>query len=266
MDGNLLAGKNIVIIGGTTGLGLSAAKAFLENGAKVLVVGRSKESAIEAGKELGKSASVLIGDAIKKETAINAINSCVKEFGGFDGLYHVAGGSGRKYGDGPLHEMTLEGWNATLELNLTSLMLSNQAAVRRFLETKKAGTILNMGSVLGYSPSPKYFATHAYAAAKSAVVGFTKSIAAYYAKDNIRINVIAPALVETPMAQRAANDEEINSFIRTKQPLDGGRIGKPQDLDGMAVYFMSDQSKFTTGQVISVDGGWAITEGQWNSD
>jgi len=266
VDSKLLAGKNIVIIGGTTGLGLSAAKAFLENGARVLVVGRSKESATEAGKLLGKNASVLIGDAIKKETAINAIENCVKEFGGFDGLYHVAGGSGRKYGDGPLHEMTLEGWNATLELNLTSLMLSNQAAIKRFLETKKAGTILNMGSVLGYSPSPKYFTTHAYAAAKSAIIGFTKSIAAYYAKDNIRINVIATALVETPMAQRAANDEEIISFIKTKQPLDGGRIGKPQDLDGMAVYFMSDQSKFTTGQVISVDGGWAITEGQWNSE
>jgi NAD(P)-dependent dehydrogenase (short-subunit alcohol dehydrogenase family) len=160
----------------------------------------------------------------------------------------------------------LEGWNATLELNLTSLMLSNQAAIKRFLETKKAGTILNMGSVLGYSPSPKYFTTHAYAAAKSAIIGFTKSIAAYYAKDDIRINVIAPALVETPMAQRAANDEEILSFIKTKQPLDGGRIGKAEDLDGMAVYFMSDQSKFTTGQVISVDGGWAITEGQWNSE
>ena len=77
-----------------------------------------------------------------------------------------------------------------------------------------------------------------------------------------RVNVIAPALVETPMAQRAANDEEILSFIKTKQPLDGGRIGKPEDTDGIAVYFMSDQSKFTTGQVVAVDGGWTVSEGQ----
>jgi NAD(P)-dependent dehydrogenase (short-subunit alcohol dehydrogenase family) len=70
--------------------------------------------------------------------------------------------------------------------------------------------------------------------------------------------VIAPALVETPMAQRAANDDEIISFIKTKQPLDGGRIGQPDDLDGLTVYFMSDASKFTTGQVIAVDGGWSI--------
>jgi NAD(P)-dependent dehydrogenase (short-subunit alcohol dehydrogenase family) len=162
-----------------------------------------------------------------------------------------------------LHELTIEGWNKTLELNLTSLMLSNQAAVKKFLEQKKAGTILNMGSVLGYSPSPKYFSTHAYAASKAAIIGFSKSIAAYYAKDNIRINVVAPALVETPMALRAASDENILSFIKTKQPLDGGRIGKPEDTDGVAVYFMSDASKFTTGQVIAVDGGWSISEGQY---
>ena len=150
-----------------------------------------------------------------------------------------------------------------MELNLTSLMLSNQAAVRKFLELKKQGTILNMGSVLGFSPSPLYFSTHAYAAAKSAIIGFSKAIAAYYAKHNIRVNVIAPALVETPMAERAANDENILSFIKTKQPLDSGRIGEADDTDGLAIYFMSDQSKFTTGQVVAVDGGWSISEGQY---
>ena len=162
-----------------------------------------------------------------------------------------------------LHELSLDGWNQTLSLNLTSLMLSNQAAIKFFLKRQTAGTILNMGSVLGYSPSPKYFVTHAYAATKSAVIGFTKSIAAYYAANNIRINVLTPALVETPMAQRAANDELILSFIKTKQPLDGGRISHPVDLNGAAIYFMSDYSNFTTGQVLAVDGGWSISEGQY---
>jgi len=178
-------------------------------------------------------------------------------------MYHVAGGSGRRFGDGPLHELTLEGWNKTMELNLTSLMLSDQAAIKQYLKQGTGGVILNMGSVLGYSPSPKYFSTHTYAAAKSAIIGFSKSIAAYYAKDNIRVNVIAPAVVETPMAKRAANDEIIMKFIKTKQPLNGGRIGQPEDLDGLAVYFMSDQSGYTTGQVIAVDGGWSVTEGQY---
>jgi NAD(P)-dependent dehydrogenase (short-subunit alcohol dehydrogenase family) len=259
----MLKNKNIVIIGGTTGLGLSAAKTFIANGANVVVAGRNEESVKAAQKDLGLNALALSGDATDADTAIKVIDTCIEKFGGFDGLYHVAGGSGRKMGDGPLHELTLEGWNKTMELNLTSLMLSNKAAINKFLELKKGGTILNMGSVLGYSPSPKYFSTHAYAAAKAAIIGFSKSIAAYYATNNIRVNVIAPALVETPMAQRAANDEAILSFIKTKQALDGGRIGKSEDLDGLAVYFMSEQSKFTTGQVIAVDGGWGISEGQF---
>ncbi len=260
---SLLKNKAIVIIGGTTGIGLSAAKAFVANGATIVVVGRKTDSVAGAKKILGKNAEVISADAVNADTAKNAINSCIKRFGNFNGLYHVAGGSGRKMGDGPLHELTLDGWNKTLELNLTSMMLSNQAAVKKFLELNKGGTILNMGSVLGYSPSPRYFPTHTYAAAKAAIIGFTKSIAAYYAKDNIRVNVVAPALVETPMAQRAANDVAILSFLKTKQPLDGGRIGQAEDLDGLAVYFMSGQSKFTTGQVIAVDGGWSISEGQF---
>jgi len=262
MSAQVLAGKKIVIIGGTTGMGLSAAKIFVEEGARVIAVGRNSDSVQAASLVLKDRGGILQGDATQEQTASDAIELCIRSFGGFDGLYHVAGGSGRKFGDGPLHELSLEGWNKTFELNLTSLMLSNRAAVRQFLKQKTAGTILNMGSVLGFSPSPQYFTTHAYAATKAAIIGFSKSIAAYYAKDNIRVNVIAPALVETPMAQRAATDDEILSFIKTKQPLEGGRIGKPEDLDGLAVYFMSDQSRFTTGQVIAVDGGWAISEGQ----
>jgi NAD(P)-dependent dehydrogenase (short-subunit alcohol dehydrogenase family) len=255
-----LTNKHIVIIGGTSGLGLSAAKAFVREGAKLILAGRDDDSAKAAAIALGDAAIVLTGDAVQPGLAEKAITACVDRYGSFDGLYHVAGGSGRRMGDGPLHELSIEGWLKTMDLNLTSLMLSNQAAVRKFIELKKAGTILNMGSVLGFSPSPAHFSTHAYAAAKSAIVGFSRSIAAYYAKDNIRVNVIAPGLVETPMAQRAATDPLIRSFIRQKQPLDGGRIGQPEDYDGLAVYFMSDQSRFTTGQTVAVDGGWSISE------
>jgi NAD(P)-dependent dehydrogenase (short-subunit alcohol dehydrogenase family) len=260
---NWLLDKRIVIIGGTTGMGLSAALAFVREGAKVVVVGRNPDSCAAAETQLDGNGLAMSGDAADPQTAPKAILLCQNIFGGFDGLYHVAGGSGRRMGDGPLHELTLDGWNATLNLNLTSLMLSNQAAVRAFREQGDGGVILNMGSVLGYSPSPKYFVTHAYAAAKAAVIGFTRSTAAYYASENIRINAILPALVETPMAQRAANDEQIMAFVKTKQPLDGGRIGQPDDLDGAAVYFLSDQSLFTTGQILSIDGGWDVTEGQY---
>jgi NAD(P)-dependent dehydrogenase (short-subunit alcohol dehydrogenase family) len=262
MQEGWLKGKSIVVIGGTTGIGLSASEAFAREGANVVAIGRNADSAARASEKL-KQAVISTGDATLPGVADKAIAECIDRFGGFDGLYHVAGGSGRKQGDGPLHEITKEGWDFTLSLNLTSLMLSNQAAVKAFIAQGKGGSILNMGSVLGYSPSPKYFATHAYAAAKAAAIGFTRSVASYYSSQNIRINLLAPALVETPMAQRAANDETILAFIRTKQPLEGGRIGAPSDLDGAAIYFMSDYSKFTTGQILTVDGGWSISEGQY---
>jgi len=177
-------------------------------------------------------------------------------------LYHVAGGSGRRWGDGPLHELTDEGWRMTLDWNLNSVFYSNRAAVRQFLTQKTSGSILNVSSVLGWSPSPAFFGTQAYATAKAAIIGLTKSCAALYAAQGIRFNVLAPGLVETPMAQRARQDRHIMDFIKTKQPLEGGRIGAPSDLDAAAVYFMSDASKFTTGQVLAVDGGWCVSEGQ----
>ncbi|MEP6733996.1 MAG: SDR family oxidoreductase [Chryseolinea sp.] len=263
MAAQWLNDKSIVIIGGTTGIGWAAATAFVENGAKVVVVGLDQKSVDDAQSILGNNGVAVCGDAIGPETSKSAIETCFKKFGTFDGLYHVAGGSGRKYGDGPLHEMTLDGWNKTLALNLTSMMLSNQAAISAFMNNKTPGSILNIGSVLGSSPSPKYFVTHAYAASKSAVIGFTKSIASYYASYSIRANVLAPGLVDTPMARRAAADDNIIKFVSTKQPLDHGRIGSPKDLVGAAVYFMSDHAMFTTGQVLNVDGGWSISEGQY---
>jgi NAD(P)-dependent dehydrogenase (short-subunit alcohol dehydrogenase family) len=255
-----LAEKSLVIIGGTTGLGLSAARAFVSAGARVTLVGRKPASVRAARRELGKSAFAFAGDAMHPQTAVRAVRHALQEFGRFDGLYHVAGGSGRKMGDGPLDELTDEGWQATINLNLTSLVFSNRAAVRQFLAQRSGGSILNVSSVLGFSPSPRFFVTHAYAAAKSAVFGFTRSIAAYYAPKNIRCNTLAPALVDTPMSRRAANNAAIQKFIKRKQPLDGGRIGQPSDLDAAAVYFMSDASKFVTGQVLAIDGAWSVTD------
>lgn len=258
-----LQNKTLVVVGGTTGLGLSAAKAFAESGANVAVVGRNREHVAEAGQWLGASGLAMVGDATDSATAEEAIRQAVERFGRLDGLYHVAGGSGRKMGDGPLHEITDDGWDFTLNLNLTSLFYSNRAAARQFLRQQGGGVVLNMGSVLGFSPSPMFFTTHAYAASKAAIIGLTQSAAAHYASQNIRFNVLAPALVETPMSRRAQQNTAIMDFIATKQPLDGGRIGRAEDLDAAAVYFMSDASKFVTGQVFAIDGGWSVSEGQW---
>lgn len=253
-----LLDKVIVIVGGTTGIGLSAARACVAAGARVVLVGRNAESGAAALAELGEAARLVTGDAVDPATSERALETAVQEWGRLDGLYHVAGGSGRKFGDGPLDQITDEGWRATLDLNLTSVFNSNRAAVRQFLAQGGGGSVLNMGSVLADSPAPKLFATHAYAAAKAAIVGLTKAAAAYYAPHDIRFNVLAPALVETPMSARASSDEQIMAYVSARQPLDGGRIGRPDDLDGAAVYFLSDASRYCTGQVLAVDGGWTV--------
>jgi NAD(P)-dependent dehydrogenase (short-subunit alcohol dehydrogenase family) len=255
--------KVIVIIGGTTGLGLDAALRCIEEDANVVVVGRDPEHTKQAAELLGPKGWAISADATDIGTADLAISTAIAQFGSFTGLYHVAGGSGRRFGDGPVHDITEEGWMKTLHWNLDSVMYSNRAAVKYFLKENQPGVILNMSSVLGFSPSPKYFGTHAYAAAKSAVIGFSKSLASYYAPNDIRVNVIAPGLVETPMSQRAFGDQHIMKFISSKQPLNNGAPSQPADLSGTAVYLLSDHSKLVTGQTIAVDGGWSVTEGQY---
>src|SRR5262249_33058130 len=137
-----------------------------------------------------------------------------------------------------------------------------RAAVRCALANGKGGVILNMASVLAFSPSPKYFDTIAYAATKGGIIAMSRLTAARYAADNIRVNVIAPSLVDTPMANRAAHDEAILNFLRSKQPLRHGP-GLPADCAGAAVFLCSDAASFITGAVLPVDGGWCVSEGQW---
>ena len=187
-----LHNKVVVIVGGTSGLGLSAAQACVAAGAAVVAVGRSPQECDAAAPVLGDRARLIAGDAREPGTAEAAIHTALSAFQGFHALYHVAGGSGRSQGDGPLESLSEEGWEFTLELNLKSVFLSNRAAVRQFRAQATGGSVLNLTSVLAGSPSPRYFATHAYAAAKAAVIGLTRSAAAYYAPHAIRFNALAP--------------------------------------------------------------------------
>jgi NAD(P)-dependent dehydrogenase (short-subunit alcohol dehydrogenase family) len=259
--GGRLAGKVVVVVGGTSGLGLAGVRACLAARARVVAVGLPGADAEGLGPRLGPNARVMLADARLPETAEAAIREAVSAFGGFDALYHVAGGSGRAYGDGPLHEVTEKGWEETLRLNLTSVGHSNRAAARELLARHRGGSVLNMGTVLSSSPSPRFFATHAYAAAKAGIVGLSLSAASYYAPHGIRFNVVTPGLTETSMSRRALGDDAIRSFVHEKQPLDGGRVGQPADLDAAVVFFLSDDSRFVTGQVLAVDGGWSVSEG-----
>ena len=257
---SLLAAKTILVMGGTSGLGLSAARAFVRQGAQVVVVGRNRDGVDRAVADLGERAVGLCGDASLPGTAEKAVGLSLDVFGALDGLYHVAGGSGHRKGDGPLHAIPESGWEATLSHNLGSVFLSNRAVVRSFLDRGVGGVVLNCGSVLGHAPAPRHFGTHAYAAAKAALTGLTRSCAATYAGDGVRFNVVAPALVATPMSRRAQEDEDIMAYARRRQPLAREGIGEPADLDALVVCLMSDAARGITGQVVAVDWGWGVCD------
>ncbi|HWG45173.1 MAG TPA: SDR family oxidoreductase [Gemmataceae bacterium] len=265
--GNRLQAKRCLIVGGTAGLGRAAAVRFLEEGAKLVIAGRSAEKGAEALTALRELGSVAFFpcDAAVSEQVDRLFTDAVAFLGGLNVLYHVAGISGRRFGDGPLHECTDEGWDATLTANLTSTFLTNRAAVRCFRQQNSPGVILNMASVLGFSPAPHHFDTYAYTATKGGIVSMSRLAAARYAADGIRVNVLAPGLIDTPMASRAVNDPAIRHYLRTKQPLTAGP-GQPEDCSDAAVFLCSDAARFITGVVLPIDGGWSVSEGQYQTN
>jgi NAD(P)-dependent dehydrogenase (short-subunit alcohol dehydrogenase family) len=210
----------------------------------------------------GGRAAWAVADLTAESEVDRAIVAAVEQFGRIDGLFAVAGGSGRRFGDGPIHDLTAEGWDRTLELNLRTQALTCRAVVRQMLaqEPNSSGTrgsILLMGSVTASDPAPEFFATHAYAAAKGAITALMTTMAATYANDRIRVNAVAPSLTETPMASRAASDARIRAFAGRKQPL-AGEMMDPDEVAHAAVYFLSDESRVVTGQLLKIDGGWSV--------
>jgi NAD(P)-dependent dehydrogenase (short-subunit alcohol dehydrogenase family) len=212
--------------------------------------------------KLGSEAAYTAGDLTDSSVAPSAVSSCVERFGRIDALFNVAGISGRMYGDGPIDACTEEGWNTTLEANVTTQYRLCREVIRVMLRQEpesngQRGVILNMSSILALNPDAQHFDTVAYAASKGAILAMSKSIAASYASRRIRVNAIAPGLVRTPMSARASSDVKIAEYMKHRQPLLENMI-PVEDVAATCVYFLTDASRSTTGQVIKVDGGWSL--------
>ena len=166
-----LCDKRCLIVGGTSGIGLAAAKRFLEEGAQLVIAGHDEAQGQTALDQLaGRQVHFVRCDATVS-IEVEALGAqCITWMKGLDVLYHVAGGSGRRFGDGALHECSDEGFRWTVDANLTSTFLTNRLAVRHFLANRQPGVILNMASVLALAPSPGHFDTAAYAAAKERIL------------------------------------------------------------------------------------------------
>ena len=226
----------------------------------MLIVADDEVAAWELAAETG--AECWVGDLSRPAASESVLAHCLSKFARVDGLFNVAGLSGRRFGDGPVHECTDEGWRTTMERNLDITFRMCRAVAGRMLEQRAGaggirGAILNTASVLAESPEPRNFATHAYATAKGAVIALTRSMAAYYAPHQIRVNAIAPAIVRTPASERAAAPELLG-FLEKKQPLTGGMMNA-QEVARAALFLLSDDARSITGEVLAVDAGWALT-------
>ena len=252
-----LANKRCLLVGGTSGIGLAAAKRFVEESARVFVAGLAPpaEDLPNIPWATCNAVSATEVDALFAEA--------IRVLGGIDVLFHLAGGSGRRAGDAALHDCTDEGWRFTLDTNLTTTFHTNRAAVRHYLAERRPGVILNTASVLGMSPSPHHFDVTGYAVAKAGVIGLTRQAAARYAADGIRVNALAPGFIDTPMTERAMGEPAVLQFLQTKQPLTRGP-GQPLDVAEAAVFLCSEAARFLTGVVLPVDGGWCLSEGQFS--
>ena len=251
----------VCLITGSTGIAEAAAIKAVAEGAKVFVTSRTEANCKALAEKLGAHGAYRAADLTVEDEVEAAVAACAEEWGRIDGVFNVAGISGRKFGDGPLHECTVAGWDVTLDANLKSMFLVSRAVLNRMMGQAEVGgirgAILNMGSVLAFAPERNFFASHAYAASKGAIVSMSKAMAAYYAPHKIRVNVIAPALVETPMSRRAKDNGEIMAFMEGKQPL--GAMIAAEDIAGMAVFLLGDGARAITGDVVSVDAGWCVS-------
>jgi NAD(P)-dependent dehydrogenase (short-subunit alcohol dehydrogenase family) len=197
---------------------------------------------------------------VRDEAAVKrGIAECLDRFGQIDALMNVAGISARSLGDGPLHQCTSEAWDKVMDLNAKGTFLMCREVLGLWTKNHQAGVILNTGSVLARHPQRDYFATVGYAASKGAVEAMSVVAAAYYAPEGIRINVIAPGLVHTPMTARAQGNADINDYMVHKQPLRKGML-TAEDIAKMACFLLRRDSSPITGQILNVDAGWTVSE------
>ncbi len=245
-----------VVVTGSSGIAAAVATTLARDDVPVFVISNSPETATELAKNV-PVAGWCAADLSVESEAESAFAQADEALSGLTGVVGVAGGSGRRFGDGAMHEISLEGWQRTLDQNLTTSFLTAREALRRMRQRNSGGSIVLTTSALGHSPAPRHFSTHAYAASKSAISGLTVSLAARYAPDGIRVNAVAPGLVETPMSARASADPAILDYVARRQPLSLGMI-EAADVASLAVSLL--RSPNVTGQVVAVDGGWSVAD------
>ena len=241
-----LDGKRALITGGGRGIGLAAASALAEAGAHVTLAARTKaeiEAAAAAIRARGQQAEAMVLDV----TDLSAAQKAIAAAPPFNILINNAGTNRPKM----LTDVTIEDFDAIMNLNVRAAYFVAQSVARRLIETKQPGSIVNISSQMGHVGAAR---RTVYCASKHAMEGFTKAMAIELAPHNIRVNSLGPTFLETPMTRPFFENKAFRDEVLGKIKL--GRLGQLDELTGAIVFLASDASSLMTGSALGLDGGW----------
>ena len=247
-----LNGKTALVTGAGKGIGKAIAKALAATNAKVIVNDVDRDEAAQVCREIEEggmvarpaNADVRIHSEIEK-----MVQTALKDLGSIDILINNAGVVLRK----PAEQILEDEWDRVIDINLKGTFLCAQAVAKNMISLGKGGKIINISSIMGTVALPP---RAAYCASKGGIINLTKDLAAEWAKYGIKVNGIAPGWTVTEMTETYFSQEPVRRFLLERIPLN--RLGKPDDLTGLAIFLASNFSDYITGQTICVDGGWTI--------
>lgn len=241
--------KIVLVTGGSRGIGKSISELFIAEGAHVIITAKNLQKLRKTANEI--NCSYFVAADIKNESEVkNVINKIIKKFGRIDVLVNNAGILPKMK---PLHKISEKEWNDIIDINLTGQFRFTKHVVPYM--KKNGGSIINISSDAGLKAFENFYAD-AYVASKAAMIMLTKSWAVEYAHDNIRVNCVCAAVVDTDMTKKFWLDTQTKRKITSKaHPL--GRIGTGNDIAQAVLYFASENSSWTTGAILPVDGGVA---------
>jgi NAD(P)-dependent dehydrogenase (short-subunit alcohol dehydrogenase family) len=245
-----LKDKIAIVTGAGSGIGRACALALVRDGARVALVGRRKDRVEGVARETGGSAMAIAADVSKRDDMEHVLEETLRAFGGINVLLNNAG----ILHAGTAEQVTEAQWDETFNINVRGLWLFSRAVLPH-MRKAGGGSIINVASVLGINGTRN---RAAYAASKGAVVLLTKCMAVDHGHENIRVNAICPSFVETDLTAAILRQAPDPDAVRRERigvhPI--GRLGRPEDMAGLAVYLASDESSWVTGATFPVDGGY----------